>query len=1183
MSDDSHIFLPLSEKEDPRRAGGPIAGMAKNPVAANLMMAVLLVGGLFMAFQVKQEVFPQFTLNLVNIAVPYPGASPEEVEEGVILAIEERIRGLEGIKRISATANEGAGVFIIELLDEADPGKLLQDIKVQVDSITTFPQDIERPIITLLSNAREVISLVLYGDQEEWVLKRVAERVRAELLADPRLTLVDIYGLRPLEISIEVPQAKLRSYNLTLDGIAGEVRRTSRDLPGGGVKTESGEVLLRTTERRDLAEEYRSIPVLSRPDGTVVRIGDIATVTDDFADTDEVAMFNGQPAVMLQVYRTGEQTPISIAKIVKEKAEELRQTLPDGISVAIMNDHSEWFRGRATLLLRNAALGLMLVMVMLTLFLEFRLAFWATVGILVSFLGSFLLVPLYPQVSINMISLFAFIVALGIVVDDAIVVGENTYEHRRRGLSPLHAAIAGTRQVAVPVTFSVLTNIVAFVPMFLVPGVSGKFFRQIPAVVVSVFMISLLESLFILPAHLAHERKDLQAGFLALVQRGLRAGGRWLGLDALQRRQQRFSRWVERAIRSYYTPVLRFCLRYRYLTVATAFAVLAVVIGMIKSGRIEQRFMPDVESDTVQAEVILPFGSPVEETKRVQAQIVAAARKVLARHGGDRIVKGIYTQIGGVNRDRRGPPSGVAGGGHQARIKVFLVSSDERGLSAKEFTNAWREAVGDLPGLESLVFTASIGGPSTTAVAIRLMHPEVQTLEQAASELAQAFKSYAGTKDIDNGFSRGKPQLDFTVRPEARSLGITPADLGRQVRHSFYGAEALRLQRGRDEVKVMVRLPKSERVSEYNLEELMVRTPRGGEIPLREAAVVRRGHAYTRIQRVDGGRTMTVSADVEPRSRAGLVLAGLLKNEIPKLQKKYPGLGYSVEGERKDRREAMISLGKGMLMALLVIFAMMAIPFKSYVQPVIIITVVPFGILGAVFGHLIMGVELSIISMFGIVALSGVVVNDSLVLIDFANRARRAGYPAMESIVSAGVRRFRPILLTSVTTFGGLAPMIFETSVQAKFLIPMAISLGYGILFATVIALLFVPAFFLIIPGAYHQRRQGLPGLYGSAVTGGSCQNYQLTDVTHVRFQFRIYQGWIRHRKIAQMHALRRIIVHRSHQVLIYILSDERHKRAYQLGQFHQYLMKSFVGGDLVAVHLRSPVSISASPDVPVA
>lgn len=1078
------------EPQAPAGPEGPFVWMAKNSVAANVLMLILIVGGLFLVPRVKQEVFPEFELDLVLINVPYPGASPEEVEQGVILPIEEAVRAVDGIKEVRSTAQEGVGVVSLELLLSADADRVLADVKSAVDRITSFPSDVEEPVVARPALRGEVISLVVYGDAGEAELRSIGERVRDDLLADPGITTVELSGIRPLEISVEVPQESLRRYGLTHEQVAGAIRQASIDLPAGNVRTHSGEVLLRTTERRDRGGEFEDIVVLSRPDGTRVRVGDIGRVVDGFREVDTAARFDGQRAVMVKVFRVGDQKPLDIAALVHRYIEEHEDELPPGVHFATWNDRSEFYRDRIDLLMKNAYMGLVLVLLCLGLFLEIRLAFWVTLGIPISFVGSMLfLSPM--DVSINMISLFAFILTLGMVVDDAIVIGEAVYTHRSRGLSPMAAAIAGVKEVAGPVIFAILTTCIAFAPLLFVPGTFGKFFMQIPIVVILVLLISLAEALLILPAHLAHLDKThlwlwgivvlgalvglplaykstgsvpMPLVFVMGISVALLAALYWKGFG---RGQQRVSRFIEWLIEKTYAPVLALAMRHRWTTLAIAFACLTGGIGLVAGGRIETTFFPRIDSDVVVASVSMPVGTPVGRTEEVQQRLVAASREAVARVGGadaESTVRGRFALLGASGAVGRGPGQGGETGSHIAEVALFVVPSDQRSYTARQLTDAWREIVGQVPDVETLSFSSTTGGPSNAPIDFQLTHRDLDVLERAAARLSEGLGSYAGVSEIDDGFSPGKEQLDFTLRPEARARGITEAMLARQIRDAFFGAEAVRQQRGRDELRVYVRRPLSERGSLADLEQLLVRTPDGGEIPLTEAAEIRRGRSYTAIQRIDGDRRVNVTAETEAGTNANRVVEQANRELVPQVLREFPGLRIEPGGDQARQAETMGALGSGFLLALLAMGALLAIAFKSYVQPLIIGAAIPFGLVGAILGHLALGYDMSLMSMMGFVALAGVAVNDSLVLVSAINDFRRdEGLGPLEAVMAAGSRRFRPILLTSLTTFLGLAPMILETSVGARFLIPMAISLGFGVLFATFITLLVVPALYLIL------------------------------------------------------------------------------------------------------------------------
>lgn len=1024
-----------SEIKHPGYKRGPVAWMAETPVAANLLMFVLLVAGVIVLLtQVKQEIFPAFEIDRIDISVSYPGASPEEVEKGIILAVEEAINGLEGVKQVSSNAYEGSAFINVDLLYNANRNKTLADIKNAIDRVTSFPLDAEEPTVKLRTTRREVLDLVLYGKVKEKVLRELAENVRDDLLKYEGITQVELADTRPLEIHIEVPERNLRAYGLTIEGIAGQIRKSAMDLPAGGVKTRGGEVLLRTRERRDIGEEFEDLTIISTRDGTAVRLSDIARITDGFAEEDVYTFYNGLPAIRAKVYRIGDQTPLDIAKKVKEYKKKLDPVLPPGVSSAIWLDRSELFHQRVDLLKRNAVIGLFLVLGILGLFLEIRLAFWVTMGIPISFLGSFLFLPV-TGVSINMISLFGFIVTLGMVVDDAIVVGESIYVHRQEGLSGLEAAINGVREVLTPVSFSIITSVVAFSPLFFVPGTMGKIFRIIPSVVILVLLLSLFESIYILPAHLAHLKTARVNGI-----RG-----------KLHRFQAAFSIKVTNFASNIYGPMVRWCVKNRWITWAAAVFMLLLSIGMVKGGRVKIDFFPKVESDWVVAVGTLPFGVSIEETAHIKHSMETALDNVINEETGDKpskLSRGIVTYI----RDT-----------HQIWVVALLVPSDKRDMNATQFADKWRDKIGYIAGLKSLTFDSTAGGPKGgKPVDVQLSHRDIRVLEMAAEDLAEKLKDYEGVTDIEDGFATGKPQFNFKIRPQGSSLGLTASELGRQIRTKFWGAEALRQQRGRDMIRVMVRLPLEERVSEYDIEQLLIRTPNGGEIPLFQAAEVTKGISYSFISRTDGKRTVNVTAETQRGVTGGEVVASLKKKELPELISRYPGLTFSLEGASKHGKESVDSLMAGFMVALLIMYVLIAIPFNSYIQPMMVLSAIPFGFVGAMIGHIIMGYNISLISMMGLVALSGVVVNDSLVLIYTANKYQTEGADPEKAVCDAGIRRFRPIVLTSLTTFLGLTPMICETSLQARFLIPMAISLGFGVLFATVIILLMIPAFYVI-------------------------------------------------------------------------------------------------------------------------
>ncbi len=1050
--------------------------MAKNPVAANVLMLILIVGGLVtLAAGIKQEVFPEVDLDVVLVEVVYPGASPAEVEQAVILAIEEGIRGVDGIKEVRSTAREGSATVTAELLLGTKQDRALNDVKSAVDRITSFPADAERPTVSILAPRQQAISIVLYGDVDEATLRAVAEESRRELLNDDRITYVQLSGIRPLEISIEVPQAQLRKHHLTLDEIAARIRAASVELPGGGVKTTSGEVLLRTTERRDRGDEFESIVLLSPPDGSQVLVGDIATVKDAFQENDRKTTFNGKRAAMINVFRVGDETPLTVVAAAKEHVAELQATLPDGLYAAPWFDAAEIYEQRLSLLMRNARIGLLLVLLILGFFLEARLAFWVTLGIPISFAGALLLFP-GADLSINMISLFGFIVTLGMVVDDAIVVGEAIYKQQSEGKGLLESAIVGTREVAQPVIFAIVTTCVAFAPMLLVPGVMGKFFRVLPTLVIAVLIISLIESILILPAHLSHPMpwwlRTVLAPYLWLMK--------WVSKLGVPQR-------LEHHIQHGYVPLLRRALRWRYFTIAAGVAILILTAGVV-AGRVPFTFMPKVEGDLITAQLKMPVGTPIDVTQRITEHVSASARAVLAEseqamEDPKPIARGLYQDVGANSTLEPGFDGVFAREGtERSTVMIYLVSSDERDVTTQQFVELWRQAIGEIPGVESMVFRYEFGIEPGSPVDIQLIHEDVATLETAASRLASEIASYSGLRDIESGVTKGKDQLDFRLTEAAVSQGLTEVELARQVRASFFGAESLRQQRGRDEVRVYVRLPREERVSLYHVDNLVVRTPRGGEMPMMEAATVARGQAYTVINRTDGRRNISVTADVaDEDTNANEINAQIRRRELPQLLADIPGLTYDLGGVQERQSETMKALGLGFVLALITIFSILAVLFRSYAQPILVMSGIPFGMVGAVWGHVLMGFDLSLMSMLGLIALSGVVVNDSLILIVAINRFREdEGLGLWEAVLAGSARRFRPILLTSLTTFFGLAPMILETSVQARFLIPMAVSLGFGVLAGTFIMLLIIPCGYLILEDTRRMMANSIARLGGN-------------------------------------------------------------------------------------------------------
>ena len=1022
---------------------------ARNSVAANLLMGLLVIGGLIASVNVTSEVMPEISLDRIYVEVPYLGAAPEEVEEAVCVRIEEAIYGIDGIKQIVSTASEGMGSVMIELELGADIRRVLDDVKGRVDAIDTFPEETEKPIIRELVARAQVVDLAVSGYADEFVLKEIAERVRDELAALPDISLVEVTSARPYEISIEVSETALRRHGLTFDDVAAAVRNSSLDLPGGSVRSDAGEVLLRTIGQAYRGDEYEALPLLTRADGTRLVLGDVATVVDGFAETDQSARFNLAPTVLLSVFRTGDQDALDIADRVEQYAARTQATLPEGISITVWQNVGEIIDSQLGLMLRTGGTGFLLVFILLSLFLELRLAFWVSLGIPISFLGAIMLMP-GLGLTLNFMSLFAFILVLGIVVDDAIIVGENIYAHQERHGEGLRGSIEGAREIATPVIFAVLTTVAAFMPLLFVPGMMGKVFSVIPLVVVPCLLFSLVESLNILPAHLSHIPARRRAG-------------PW------RRFQRHFADGLKAFIRRVYRPVLEVALQWRYATAATGLSMLIVTVGIVLGGWTSFHFFPSMEAPFMSASLTMPLGTPVQETAAAVQRIEDGAenlrRELIDATGEDYFVH-IFTAIGDqplASRQGGMSPVANAGAAHLGEVVVELAASDTRAYSSEQLGNRWRELTGAIPEAVDLKFNASAMSAGEE-LDVMLVGPNMDRLRAAAEDVKAELRGYTGVYGVTDSFRAGKREMKLGIRPGAESLGLSLEDLGRQVRQAFYGEEAQRIQRGRDDIRVMVRYPLEERRSLGDLENMRIRTPGGGEVPFSHVASVDPGRGFASIKRVDRDRAVNVTAAVdEGVTTAGAVIEDLRARVLPEVLPRHPGVRFVFEGLQAEQEEATTGLQVGFTIAMLVIYALLAIPLKSYVQPLIIMSAIPFGLIGAVWGHAIMGMDVTLMSMFGLVALAGVVVNDSLVMVAFINRKRELHTKLEVAVREAGVARFRAILLTSLTTFFGLAPLMIVESFDAMFVVPMAVSLAFGVIFATFITLVLVPTSYLII------------------------------------------------------------------------------------------------------------------------
>lgn len=1022
---------PKAPRESAPEQGGPIAWMARNSIAANLLMIILLGGGVFMAFQVQKEVFPEFELDFIDVDVTYPGASPEEVEQGILQPVEAAVRGVQGIKEMTSEAREGWGRVSLELVAGADRMKAFQEVDQAVNRVRTFPDDAEDPEVRIRAQQRQVMEVGLFGDVDIWTLRKLAEQLRDRLLTEPAITQVELGNIPDYVTHVEVPQDQLRRYNLTLGEIARIIEQSGRDVPAGAVETSQGEILLRLNERKQWAEEFAGIPIVTAESGATVTLDEIATIYDGFEESGFHSQFNRTPSVEVQIYRVGTQSPLEISAAVENVLKELDTTLPANVQYRIDSNDAEDFRDRLMLLLGNGGMAVLIVLAILTLFLELRLAFWIMMGMTISFVGGVLILPVV-DVSINMISMFAFLVVLGIVVDDAIVVGENIHEYRQRGYDRMTAAIKGTRDIAAPVTFTILTTVVAFVPVMFIPGTTGKFWWPFPVVVIIVLFLSLIEALFILPAHLAHSQPATKT----------RLG------KVIHDRQQIIAKKFDQFIDQRYRPFIERCLTFRYITISTALAFLIIAGAYGTSDHMGMIMMPRVAADEIEAGVRLPVGTTLDQAAKVAIDITDSTYTMFEKHDLFKVAEGIKTNVRGQNF---------------IDVEIVMRPPDERDMSAAEVIELWREEIGDIAGVDQITFEAERGpGGWRDDISVDLSHTDTEVLAEASQVFKARMDEFANTRNLNDNYEKGKLQYNFTLLAEGRLTGLTPADVGRQVRDAFYGAVAMRQLRGTNEIEVRVKLPLEQRQTHYTLENLIIQTPDGTEVPLQDVAHAELAEAFNSLSRRNGRRVINVGMDVEPQSAINQVSAAMNSEVLPQLRAEFPGLTWTFRGSEQEMRESTAVLWSGFTMAMFVIYSLLAIAFRSYLQPLIVMVSIPFGIIGVVIGHLLLDYDLSLVSLMGIVALSGVVVNGALIMVDYANKRRR-DLSALDAIREASIRRFRPIVLTTLTTFGGLTPIILESSRQAAQLIPMAISLGFGIVFASAIILVIVPCFYMVL------------------------------------------------------------------------------------------------------------------------
>jgi len=1028
---------------------GTIAWFVKNPVAANLLMFSIIGFGLYSVFKkVPLETFPAFEADIVNISVVYSGATPSEVEQGISIRIEDAIADLPGVDRIYSTSAEGRALVRAEVHKRYDTTKVLNEIKSRIDGVRGFPEGAERPVVDQLIRIRDVITVVVEQDREDdVVLRENTEKIRDEIRNLPNITQVAMGGVRPWEISITVPDFTLRQYGLTLEDIATVVRNSSRDMPGGSIKTESGDILVRALGQAYRKKDFSAISVISRKDGTRIRLGDIATINDGFTEDPLYSRFDNKYAAFINVARVGNQNAILLANTVKDYIEKRRHTLPAGLSLSTWKDSSEVVKARLNTLSYSFFQGIVLVLILLALFLRPDLAFWVSVGVPISFLGALAVMP-YLDVTLNLVSMFGFILVLGIVVDDAIVTGENVYTHLQRHGDGVRAAIEGTKEIAMPVTFGVLTTVAAFSPLLMIDGIRGKIFAHIPLVVIPVLLFSLIESKFVLPSHL----------------QTMKLRGAEKKPNLLTQIQQEISRGLERFIENIFNPFLNVALNWRYLTLVIFISILILTVALVISGRFKYTFFPRIQSEIITATLEMPEGTAVSITEKHIKKITRMAEKMQSEFiepDGRRLIQHILVTVGmGGGR----PRANSLGRSNIGSVTFEILPPESRisTITSRELVSKWRKMIGPIPGVKELGFRAELGRGGDP-INVQLKGTDFKELDSLASQIKKKLGEYEGLFDIKNSFEGGKDEVQLRIRPEAEQLGLNLRMLGTQVRHAIYGAEAQRIQRNQSEVKVIVRAPKDERYSLSDLQDLRIHIPNGADIPLSEVAYIDIGSGSSSISRVDRQRIINITADLNKEKTDANNVVRDLKQWLPDLLKNHPSVTVDMEGEQLEQKKFANSLKFGFAVALLSIYILLAIPFGSYTQPLMVMSIIPFSIIGAIGGHAIMGISLSISSVMGVLALIGVVVNDSLVLVDYTNKRIKEGASVAKAIRIAGGARFRPILLTSLTTFAGLTPLIMDKSTQAQFLIPMAVSLGFGILFATMLTLVLIPTFYLIV------------------------------------------------------------------------------------------------------------------------
>ena len=1010
-----------------------------NPVLANILMFLILLSGLLSAQTMIRETFPRFTMDVINVSVNYPGADPSEIEESICLKLEEALDGISGIKEVTTIAKAGNATANIECKDGSDLSKIKDEVETQVNAITTFPEEAEKPVVTEATFRREVLSLALWGNVTERQLKRYSRVIEDDLLRINGISQVSIQGLKDEELVVEVPEENLRKYKLTFDEIKSRISKNGLSLSLGTIKSKSEDIGLKISGRRYQAKDYLNIPIKIKKNGTIIKLGDIAKIKDIFdTDTKSMILYNGHVCTLISVFKTEDEDAIDISNKVDTYLKDKK--LPSTLHLAKLFDTSRFVTGRLDILKQNGLIGLILVIIILWIFLDLRLSFWVAMGIPISVAGGLAIMGIYGA-SMNMITMFGLIMVLGLIVDDAIVVGESIYSRRANGESDIDAAVNGTAEVTMPVIAAVLTTIIAFIPLFCIRGVMGKFIGQLPIPVIAALSVSLIEGLFILPVHLRHLPKVLSAEEL----KGHKIRAKIRGF---------IGKTMNHVIEKVYGPFIAKSLKYRYLVICTSIFVMLFIFGLFAGGIVKFIFFPSADEDYLTAKIELAPGTPISYTELVAKQLIESWDKVekkYKKNTGKDITVAQLSMTGVTLGWRAIKKSNLL------EVRIELLPSEDRNIHYKTLLAEWKEFCGPVPGAVSTNFKGTQHGPGGEPIEIRLLGNSQEELRKAAGKIVNKLNTIDGVFDAQTDYRSGNKEFELFIKPSAYHLGITLEDIARQIYSGFYGAKVMQIQRGRDEVDVKVRYPEEYKNSIQYFKRMKITSPTGQRVPLMMVSNVKLQEGESIIRRKNRKRIIDVTADIDnSRANAEVVINNLKKEFLPQIKNTYD-INYELEGQRKEKNNTMVDLAIGFPIALFAIYFIIASLFKSYIQPVIIMITIPFGLIGAILGHIIMGLPITMMSVFGMVALTGIVVNDAIVLIEAFNSRLERGYSLFNALAEAGKRRFRAIMLTTLTTFCGLMPMILGKSLQAQYLIPMAVAIAFGVLFSTVVTLLVVP------------------------------------------------------------------------------------------------------------------------------